>query len=91
MQLGIWPESILILQSKHSPATYPIFSPHSPYARSISDLSSGVLWAMLGIFIVVTALVTYCIHKFRATPNQAFFPLTSFMISGCLRWDARWT
>jgi hypothetical protein len=71
MQLGIWPESILIFQSGHSPATYPIFSPHSPYARSISELSSGVFGAMLGIFIVVAALVTYCIHKFRATPDQS--------------------
>jgi cytochrome c oxidase subunit II len=71
MQLGIWPESILIFQPGHSPATYPVFSPHSPYARSISELSSGVLWAMLGIFIVVTALVTYCIHKFRATPDRS--------------------
>ncbi len=71
MQLGIWPESILIFQSGHSPATYPTFSPHSPDARSISALSSGVFWAMLAIFIVVAALVTYCIRKFRATPDQS--------------------
>ena len=31
---------------------------------------------MFGIFIVVTALVTYCIHKFRATPNQSTPPPT---------------
>ena len=70
MPLGIWPASILIFQSRHSPATFPVFSPHSPYARSISDLSSVVLWAMLGIFVIVSALVTYCIHKFKATPDQ---------------------
>jgi cytochrome c oxidase subunit 2 len=71
MQLGIWSESVITFQSGHSPATYPVFSPHSPYARNISELSLGVLWAMLGIFIIVTALVTYCIHKFRATPDQS--------------------
>ncbi|MGC2368603.1 MAG: cytochrome c oxidase subunit II, partial [Candidatus Sulfotelmatobacter sp.] len=70
MPLEIWPASILIFQSRHSPATFPVFSPHSPYARSISDLSSVVLWAMLGIFVIVSALVTYCIHKFKATPDQ---------------------
>ena len=37
----------------HSPATYPVFSPHSPYARSIANLSSIVLWTMLAIFVVV--------------------------------------
>jgi len=26
---------------------------------------------MLGIFMIVTALVTYCIHKFRASPDQS--------------------
>ena len=71
MHLGIWPEFVLIFQFGHSPATYPVFSPHSPYARSISELSSGVLWAMLGIFIIVTALVTYCIHKFKGYARSA--------------------
>jgi cytochrome c oxidase subunit II len=54
----------------HSPASFPVFSPHSPYARSISDLSSAVLWAMLGIFVIVTAMVAYCIRRFRATKAQ---------------------
>lgn len=52
------------------PATYPVFSPHSVYARSIAHLSTGVLWATLGILVVVAALVTYCTYKFKAAPGE---------------------
>lgn len=52
------------------PPTFPVFSPHSPYARSIADLSSGVLWAMLAILVIVVGLVSYSIHKFKATKDQ---------------------
>ncbi len=38
MQYGSLAESVLRMNSAlHPPATYPVFSPHSPYARSIAD------------------------------------------------------
>lgn len=67
---SVFPVGASVGAAMSSPATYPVLSPHSPYARSIADLSSIVLWMMLGIFVVVSLLVTYCIHKFRAKPGQ---------------------
>ena len=72
MVLRNWSYLVSLVETSrlHSPASFPVFSPHSPYARSISDLSSAVLWAMLGIFVIVTAMVAYCIRRFRATKAQ---------------------
>jgi cytochrome c oxidase subunit 2 len=52
-------------------AVYPVFDPHSPYARSIASLGHGVLYVMLGILIVVVGLVSYCTWRFREKPGQA--------------------
>lgn len=49
---------------------YPVFDPHSPYAQSIHGLSMGVLFAMLGILVIVIGLVSYCTHKFRDAPGK---------------------
>jgi cytochrome c oxidase subunit 2 len=51
-------------------AAYPVLNPHSPYAHSIASLGHGVLYTMLGIFLVVVFLVSYCTHKFRERPGQ---------------------
>ena len=52
-------------------AAYPVFSAHSPYAQSILSLSDGVLWAMLGILLIVVGLVAYCRFKFKYRPGDA--------------------
>jgi len=49
---------------------YPVFTPHSEYARSIASLSFGVLWTALGIFLLVAGLVTYATYKFKAKPGE---------------------
>jgi len=46
--------------------TFPVFTPHSDYARSIASLSHGVPWTALGILLLVLGLVTYATYKFRA-------------------------
>jgi cytochrome c oxidase subunit 2 len=48
----------------------PVLNPQSHYARSIFELSSGVLWVCLIIFLVVAGLVGYAGWKFRARPNE---------------------
>jgi len=50
--------------------SYPVFAPHSEYARSIASLSYGVLWTALGIFLLVAGLVTYATYKFKARPEE---------------------
>jgi cytochrome c oxidase subunit 2 len=50
--------------------SYPVFAPHSEYARSIASLSYGVLWTALGILLLVTGLVTYATYKFKAGPGK---------------------
>ncbi len=51
-------------------ATFPVFTPHSPYAHSIASLSNGVLLACLGILLLVVGLVTYSLHRFRERPGS---------------------
>lgn len=51
-------------------ANFPVFAPHSDYARSIASLSNGVLWTALGILLLVLGLVTYASRKFRARPGE---------------------
>ncbi len=51
-------------------ATFPVFTPHSDYARSIANLSNGVLLTTLGILLLVGGLVSYSSHKFRAKPGE---------------------
>ncbi|MGH9504130.1 MAG: cytochrome c oxidase subunit II [Terriglobales bacterium] len=70
MPYGSWVAFYLTGNFLQAPASFPVFTPHSPYARSISDLSNGVLWVMLGILVVVLALVSYCLHRFRGVPGQ---------------------
>jgi cytochrome c oxidase subunit 2 len=50
--------------------TFPVFAPHSPYARSIASLSNGVLWIALGILLLVIGLVSYASRKFRERPGD---------------------
>jgi cytochrome c oxidase subunit 2 len=50
-------------------AAFPVFAPHSVYAHSIAGLSKGVLWVCLGILLIVTGLVSYCVRKFRERPG----------------------
>jgi cytochrome c oxidase subunit 2 len=50
-------------------AGYPVFAPHSQYARSIASLSHGVLITTLGILLLVTALVAYATRRFRERPG----------------------
>ena len=52
-------------------STFPVFTPHSDYARAIDGLSNGVLWTALGILLLVLGLVSYATHKFRAKPGEA--------------------
>jgi len=52
-------------------ATFPVFTPHSDYARSIAGLSAGVLWTTLGILLLVMGLVSYAVHKFREKPGAS--------------------
>lgn len=49
--------------------TFPVFTPHSDYARSIASLSHGVLWTTLGILLLVLGLVSYSTYRFRAKPG----------------------
>lgn len=49
----------------------PVMHPQSPYVRSILELSSWTLWISLGIFLLITELVTYVGWRFRALPGQA--------------------
>src|SRR5579875_1281395 len=58
-------------QAIQQAATFPVFAPHSDYARSIAGLSSGVLWTTLAILLLVIGLVSYAVHKFRAKPGAA--------------------
>ncbi len=51
-------------------AAYPVFTPHSDYARSILALSEGVMWTCLGILVLVTGLVAYASRKFREKPGD---------------------
>ena len=44
--------------------------PESHYARSIFELSSWMLCISLGIFLLVTGLVTYARWRFRARPGE---------------------
>ena len=50
-------------------AGYPVFAPHSIYARSIAALSHGVLLTTLAILLLVVGLVSYAIRKFREKPD----------------------
>ena len=50
-------------------ATFPVFAPHSSFASSINSLSHGVLWAMLGILLIVVSIVTYSTWRFRERPG----------------------
>ena len=50
-------------------AGYPVFAPHSIYARSIAALSHGVLLTTLAILLLVIGLVTYATRKFREKPD----------------------
>ena len=50
-------------------ATFPVFTPHSIYARSITNLSYGVLLVTLVMLFIVVALVSYSVHKFRERPG----------------------
>jgi cytochrome c oxidase subunit 2 len=52
-------------------SVFPVFAPHSGYARSIASLSNGVLLVTLGILVLVLGLVSYASHKFRAKPGDA--------------------
>ncbi len=52
-------------------AGYPVFAPHSAYARSIAALSHGVLIATLGILLLVIGLVAYATRKFRERPGKS--------------------
>jgi cytochrome c oxidase subunit 2 len=49
----------------------PVMHPESHYARSIFELSSGVLWVCLGIFLLVAGLVSYAGWKFRERPGES--------------------
>ena len=53
------------------PPGNPVMHPQSHYARSIFELSTWVLWVCLGIFLLVTGLVSYASWKFRARPGEA--------------------
>ena len=59
--------ALLSLQQR---AIFPVFSPHSSYARDIASLSNGVLWTALGILLLVIGLVSYATHKFREEPGE---------------------
>lgn len=50
-------------------AGYPVFAPHSIYARSIAALSHGVLLTTLAILLLVIGLVTYATRKFGEKPD----------------------
>jgi cytochrome c oxidase subunit 2 len=50
---------------------FPVFSPHSGFARSIASLSDGVLLVTLAILLLVVGLVSYASRKFRAQPGDA--------------------
>ncbi len=52
------------------PTSNPVMHPESHYARSIFELSSGVLWVCLIIFLLVAGLVSYAGWKFRARPGE---------------------
>jgi len=62
---------LLVLQTPDvkQAAAFPVFAPHSVYAHSIAGLSKGVLWACLGILLIVAGLVSYCVRKFRERPG----------------------
>ena len=67
--------------------TFPVFSPHSSYARSINNLSHGVLWAMLGILLLVVGLVSYATRRFRARPGEG----TPFPTYGNVKLEVSYT
>lgn len=62
---------LLSVMTTHTQPVFPVFSPHSPYARSIYELSKGVLWASAAILALVVGLVTYATHKFRGREGEA--------------------
>lgn len=49
--------------------TFPVFTPHSPYAHSIASLSNGVLWVCLVILLIVVGLVAFSVRRFRERPD----------------------
>jgi cytochrome c oxidase subunit 2 len=61
----------------------PVLQPQSHYARSISQLSYGLLYVSLGIFLLVTILVFYAAWKFRATPGEP----EPKQVFGSIRWE----
>ena len=65
------------------PTGNPVLHPQGHYARSIFELSSGVLWVCLAIFLLVTGLVTYAGWKFRARPDEA----DPKQIFGSTKWE----
>ncbi len=65
------------------PAGNPVLHPQGHYARSIFELSSGVLWVCLAIFLLVAGLVTYAGWKFRARPDEA----DPKQIFGSTKWE----
>lgn len=65
------------------PPTNPVMHPQSHYAHSIFELSAGVLWVCLAIFLLVAGLVTYAGWKFRARPNEA----DPKQVFGSTRWE----
>ena len=62
--------SIRDLPTIHQAATFPVFAPHSDYARSIDGLSHLVLWTSLAILLLVLGLVSYASRTFRAKPGE---------------------
>jgi cytochrome c oxidase subunit II len=51
-------------------AAVPPFDAHSPEARAIADLFTRTLFVCGVILVVVTALVTYCLLRFRAKASS---------------------
>jgi cytochrome c oxidase subunit 2 len=65
-------------------ASIPVLHPQSHYARSIFELSTGVLWVCLAIFLLVAGLVSYAGWKFRARPGAEQEPRQVF---GSTKWE----
>jgi cytochrome c oxidase subunit 2 len=64
MEMG-WP---LLLADGEGPNNLSIFDPASPPAESIHHLSLLVLAIAAGIFVVVEAVLFYCVFRFRRRP-----------------------